>query len=37
MTQDMALLETLNKHGKVIREQRYTDHAEALEAAGLSE
>jgi ketosteroid isomerase-like protein len=36
VTQGMAVLCTLNGHGKVIREQRYSNHAQALEAAGLS-
>ena len=35
VTQDMAVLCTLNGRGKVIREQRYSDHGQALEAAGV--
>jgi ketosteroid isomerase-like protein len=37
LSQNVAVLNTLNDAGKVIREQRYFDHSEALEAAGLSE
>jgi hypothetical protein len=37
VTQSMAVLSTINRQGKVIREQRYFEHAYALEAAGLSE
>ena len=31
------MLATFDKHGKIIRQQDYFDHAEALEAVGLSE
>jgi ketosteroid isomerase-like protein len=37
VTQDLAVLQTLNGAGKIIREQRYADHAEALKAVGLEE
>jgi ketosteroid isomerase-like protein len=37
LSQNIAILTTLNSAGKVIREQRYTDHIEALEAVGLAE
>jgi ketosteroid isomerase-like protein len=37
LSQNVAVLNTFNDAGKVIREQRYFDHAEALEAVGLSE
>jgi ketosteroid isomerase-like protein len=37
LSQDIAVLTTLNHAGKVIREQRYFDHSEALEAVGLAE
>ncbi len=37
VSQSMAVLHTLDDHGKVVREQRYFDHAEALEAVGLSD
>ena len=36
LTEAFALVSTL-KDGRVIRHQEYYDHAEALEAAGLSE
>ncbi len=36
VTQSMAVLSTINRQGKVIREQRYFEHADALAAAGLS-
>jgi ketosteroid isomerase-like protein len=35
--QNIAILVTLNRAGRVIREQRYFDHAEALKAVGLEE
>jgi ketosteroid isomerase-like protein len=35
--QKIAVVWTLGKDGKIVREQRYLDHAEALEAVGLSE
>jgi hypothetical protein len=31
------MLATFDKDGKVIRQQDYFDHADALEAAGLAE
>ena len=37
VTQSMAALYTFHPTGKIIREQRYLDHAEALEAVGLQE
>jgi hypothetical protein len=37
LSQNVAVLNTLDDAGKVIREQRYFDHSEALEAAGLSQ
>ena len=37
LSQDVAVLTTLNSAGKVIREQRYFDHSEALGAVGLEE
>jgi uncharacterized protein len=37
VSQNVAMLDTLNRAGKVIREQRYFDHAEALEAVGIRE
>ena len=37
LSQDIAVLTTLNHAGKVIREQRYFDHGEALKAVGLEE
>jgi ketosteroid isomerase-like protein len=37
LTQHHAMLSTFDKDGKVIRQHDYFDHAEALEAAGLSE
>jgi ketosteroid isomerase-like protein len=36
LTQNMAVLTTFSSNGKIIREQRYWDHAEALEAVGLA-
>jgi ketosteroid isomerase-like protein len=35
--QDIAVLTTLNRAGRIIREQRYFDHGEALKAVGLEE
>ena len=37
VSQKIAVVWTLGKDGKIVREQRYLDHAEALEAVGLSE
>jgi ketosteroid isomerase-like protein len=37
LSQNVAILATLDDAGKVIRERRYTDHSEALEAVGLPE
>jgi ketosteroid isomerase-like protein len=37
VSQDVAMLLTLNRAGLVVREQRYFDHSEALEAVGLRE
>ena len=37
LSQNVAVLNTLNDAGKIMREQRYFDHSEALKAAGLSE
>jgi ketosteroid isomerase-like protein len=37
LSQNVAVLTTLNGAGKVIREQRYFDHGEALKAVGLQE
>ena len=37
LTQDHAMLATFDKDGKVIRQEDYFDHAEALEAVGLRE
>jgi ketosteroid isomerase-like protein len=37
LTQDHAMLSTLDNDGRVIRQQDYLDHAEALKAAGLRE
>jgi ketosteroid isomerase-like protein len=36
LAQDHAMLATFDKDGKVIRQQDFFDHDEALEAAGLS-
>ncbi len=35
ITEEWAVLATFNRQGKIIREQRYFDQAEALEAVGL--
>jgi ketosteroid isomerase-like protein len=37
LSQDVAVLTTLNHAGRVIREQRYFDHGEALKAVGLAQ
>jgi ketosteroid isomerase-like protein len=37
LSQNIAVLTTLNSAGKVIREQRYFDHSEALKAIGIEE
>jgi len=37
LSQDVAVLTTLNRAGKIILEQRYFDHSEALQAVGLEE
>jgi ketosteroid isomerase-like protein len=37
LTQNHAMLATFDKYGKVVRQQDFFDHAEALEAVGLSE
>jgi hypothetical protein len=37
LTGEFASLATLGGDGKVVREQRYTSHAEALQTAGLRE
>jgi ketosteroid isomerase-like protein len=37
VTESLAAIATFNEHGKIIREQRFFGHAEALEAVGLSE
>ena len=37
VTQPMAIVATFNERGKVIREQRFFDHLEALAAVGLAE
>jgi ketosteroid isomerase-like protein len=37
LTQDHAMLSTFDDDGRVIRQQDFLDHAEALEAAGLRE
>lgn len=37
LSQNLAVLATLDDAGKVIRERRYTDHSEALAAVGLSQ
>ena len=37
VSQDIAMLATLNRAGRVIREQRYSDNADALKAVGLEE
>ncbi|HEX8855587.1 MAG TPA: nuclear transport factor 2 family protein [Thermoleophilaceae bacterium] len=37
VSQNIATLETLGEDGKIVREQRYFDHSEALEAVGLLE
>jgi SnoaL-like domain len=37
VTESLAAIATFNEHGKIIREQRFFGHAEALEAAGLGE
>jgi ketosteroid isomerase-like protein len=37
VTQSMAVLYTFHTNGRIIREQRYLDQAEALDAVGLSE
>ncbi len=37
VSQSVAMLETLNNAGRVIREQRYFDDSGALEAVGLGE
>jgi ketosteroid isomerase-like protein len=35
LSEEVAVLNTLDGDGKVVREQRYTSHAAALEAVGL--
>jgi hypothetical protein len=35
LSEAVAVLTTLDGDGKVVREQRYTGHAAALEAVGL--
>ena len=37
LTEESAILTTLDRDGKIVREQRFTSHAEALEAVGLRE
>jgi ketosteroid isomerase-like protein len=37
ISQDVAILQTLNSAGKIVREQRFFDHSEALKAVGLAE
>jgi ketosteroid isomerase-like protein len=37
ITQSLAAVATFDEHGKIIREQRFFGHADALEAAGLRE
>ena len=37
LTDESAILTTLDAHGKIVEEHRYTSHAEALEAVGLRE
>ena len=37
ISQNIAILQTLDSAGKIIREQRFFDHAEALKAVGLEE
>src|SRR4051794_6901587 len=37
VSQDLAVLQTLNGAGQIIREQRYADQADALRAVGLEE
>jgi ketosteroid isomerase-like protein len=37
ITQNVAILQTLNSGGKIIREQRFFNHSEALTAVGLAE
>jgi ketosteroid isomerase-like protein len=37
LSQNVAVLTTLNSAGKIIREQRYFDHADALKAVGLED
>ena len=37
LTQDHAMLSTFDKNGRVIRQQDFFDHADALAAAGLRE
>jgi hypothetical protein len=37
VTESLGAIATFNEHGKIIREQRFFGHAEALEAVGLSE
>jgi ketosteroid isomerase-like protein len=37
INQDLAVLQTLNGAGQIVREQRYANQAEALKAVGLEE
>jgi uncharacterized protein len=37
ISQNVAILQTLDSAGKIIREQRFFDHSDALKAAGLAE
>jgi ketosteroid isomerase-like protein len=37
ISQNVAILQTVDSAGKIIREQRFFDHSEALKAVGLEE